>query len=330
MNDLTSRASTRKTPDRRQRTPRARRHKNKLKQTPFSERLGTNDSPFQRRAPMKTEDAKDLIDRQLENLSQALDSGQSEQMSLFLSTMAKFHRYSLGNVLLIMCQAPHATHVAGFHTWKSLGRFVKSGEKGIAILAPMLLKTQDDSPGSCPESASFSDARPKSGDQAEEERHLRFRVVYVFDVTQTDGEALPEFAKVSGDPGDFAERLKGLVKQLSIELQYQEDLGGAMGSSSGGVIKLKAGLDPAQEFQVLAHELAHEILHHGEGRAGSTKTSRELEAEAVAFVVSQAVGLDCATASADYIQLYNGDRDRLTQSLDSIRKAAGAILEALA
>jgi hypothetical protein len=279
---------------------------------------------------MKTEDAKDLIDRQLNSLSEALDAGKSEQLSMFLSTMARFHKYSLGNVLLIMCQAPEASHVAGFHTWKSLGRFVKSGEKGIAILAPMLLKNRDDGSASDLKSASFTDSRSTSDNQAEDDRHLRFRVVYVFDVTQTDGEALPEFAKVSGDPGDFSGRLKGLVKQLSIELQYQEDLGGAMGSSSGGVIKLKAGLDPAQEFQVLAHELAHEILHHGEGRAGSTKTSRELEAEAVAFVVSQAVGLDAGTASADYIQLYNGDKERLAQSLDSIRKAAGTILEGIA
>ncbi len=278
---------------------------------------------------MKTEDAKDLIDRQLDSLSEALDAGHSEQLGVFLSTMAKFHRYSLGNVLLIMCQAPEATHVAGFHTWKSLGRFVKSGEKGIAILAPMLLKNQDEAPSTNLASASFTDSRSTSGDQSDEDRHLRFRVVYVFDVAQTDGEELPEFAKVTGDPGDYSERLKGLVKQLSIELQYQEDLGGAMGCSSGGVIKLKVGLDPAQEFQVLAHELAHEILHHGEGRAGSTKTSRELEAEAVAFVVAQAVGLDSGTASADYIQLYKGDKERLSQSLDSIRKAAGVILESI-
>lgn len=281
---------------------------------------------------MKTEDAKDLIDRQLNSLSEALESGHSEQLDMFLSSMAKFHRYSLGNVLLIMCQAPEATHVAGFNTWKSLGRFVKSGEKGIAILAPMLLKNRDDEQTTDLKSASFADSGSKSSEPSadEEERQLRFRVVYVFDVSQTDGEPLPEIAKVTGDPGDYTERLKGLVKQLSIELQYQEDLGGAMGSSSGGVIKLQSGLDPAQEFQVLAHELAHEILHHGEGREGSTKTSRELEAEAVAFVVSQAVGLDAGTASADYIQLYKGDKDRLIRSLDSIRTAAGTILQGIA
>lgn len=224
-----------------------------------------------------------------------------------------------------MCQAPEATHVAGFNTWKSLGRFVKSGEKGIAILAPMLLKNKSGSEDSSPGAASSSNARPTDGVEDADERHLRFRVVYVFDVSQTDGEPLPEFAKVSGDPGESSERLKGLVRQLSIELQYSDELGGAFGVSKGGSITLQQGLDPAQEFTTLVHELAHEILHHGEGRAGTTKTSRELEAEAVAFVVAQAVGLDTGTASSDYIQLYRGDKELLTQSLDSIRRVAGAI-----
>lgn len=105
---------------------------------------------------MKTEDAKTLIEKQLESLSDALESGKSETLTAFLSTMARFHRYSLGNVLLIMTQFPEATHVAGFHTWKSLGRFVKSGEKGIAILAPMLLKPRDEGSDSVPPSASFT------------------------------------------------------------------------------------------------------------------------------------------------------------------------------
>lgn len=278
---------------------------------------------------MKTEDAKNLIEQQLDNLSSALESGKSETLSAFLSTMARFHRYSLGNVLLIMCQAPEATHVAGFATWKSLGRFVKPGEKGIAILAPMFLKDKSAEGDLPPENASSSNARPPDGVEEATDQHLRFRVVYVFDVSQTDGDPLPEFAKVSGEPGDYADRLKGLVRQLSIELEYSEELGGAFGVSKGGSITLRQGLDPAQEFTTLVHELAHEILHQGQGRAGTTKTSRELEAEAVAFVVAQAIGLDTGTASSDYIQLYKGDKELLVKSLDSIRQAAGTILEAL-
>ena len=267
---------------------------------------------------MKTEQAKELIEQQLESLGQALDSGSSEQLQDFLGVMARFHRYSLGNVLLIMAQKPEATHVAGFHTWKSMGRFVNSGEKGIAILAPMVFKG---------DKHEASDTSPPQN--VEDDRPVRFRVVYVFDVTQTDGEPLPEFAKVNGEPGEYSERLKGLVRQLDIELQYSDQLGGALGVSKGGTIVLQEGLEPALEFTTLVHELAHEILHHGENRQGTTKQSRELQAEAVAFVVAESVGLSTGTASSDYIQLYQGDKKLLLESLDAVRKAASLILEAI-
>jgi hypothetical protein len=267
---------------------------------------------------MKTEEAKEIIERQLESLGQALDSGHSEQLQDFLGVMARFHRYSLGNVLLIMAQKPDSTHVAGFHTWKSMGRFVKSGEKGIAILAPMVFKG---------DKHDASDSSPP--EDPDDDRHIRFRVVYVFDVSQTDGEPLPEFAKVNGEPGEYSERLKGLVRQLDIELQYSNQLGGALGVSKGGTIVLQEGLDPAQEFTTLVHELAHEILHHGDNREGTTKQSRELQAEAVAFVVAESVGLSTGSASSDYIQLYRGDKKLLLESLDAVRKAAGTILEGI-
>lgn len=117
---------------------------------------------------------------------------------------------------------------------------------------------------------------------------------------------------------------------MNIELEYSDQLGGAFGVSKGGSILLKEGLEPAQEFTTLVHELAHEILHHGEGRAGTTRQSRELQAEAVAFVVAQAVGLDSGTASSDYIQLYRGDKQLLLESLEAVRKAAATILEGIA
>lgn len=268
---------------------------------------------------MKTEEAKEIIENQLDALGNALEAGHSDQLKEFLATMARFHKYSLGNVLLIMAQKPEASHVAGFHTWKSLGRYVKAGEKGIAILAPMLIKG---------DKFDASDTSPP--DQEEDpERMLRFRVVYVFDVAQTEGEPLPEFAAVTGDPSEYGERLRSLVRQMDIELQYSDQLGTALGVSKGGTIVLKNDLEPAQEFATLVHELAHEILHHGEGRQGTTIQSRELEAEAVAFVVAQAVGLDAGTASSDYIQLYQGDKKLLLDSLDAVRKAAATIMDGL-
>lgn len=269
---------------------------------------------------MQTEKAKELIDQQLEQLSEALASGKSEQLTQFLSTMAKFHKYSLGNALLIMCQKPEATRVAGFHKWKELGRTVKKGEKGIAILAPMHLKRRDEGEANEPGA---------DGDEKDAERHIRFRVVFVFDVNQTEGEELPDFAKPSGEPGNFLDKLRNVVTDMDISLEYKPDLGGALGQSSGGLIAIKSGLTPAEEFATLAHELAHECLHKGDKREGTTVKSRELEAEAVAFVVSQSVGLDVEASSSDYIQLYQGTKDSLVASLEAIRAAAGTILTAL-
>lgn len=266
---------------------------------------------------MQTEQARQMIDTQLEQLSEALAAGKSEQLQTYLATIARFHHYSLGNTLLIMCQKPEASQVAGFHKWKELGRSVKKGEKGIAILAPMLLKNRDE-------------AQPEQAENGEsEERSLRFRVAYVFDISQTEGEDLPELSRTAGDPGDYLLRLRGLVEDLDIALEYREDLGGAEGLSSGGLIAIKSGLSPAEEFSTLTHEIAHEWLHKGEKRAETTKQSRELEAEAVAFVVSQGIGLDAGTASSDYIQLYQGSKESLAASLDAIRSASAMILKAL-
>lgn len=266
---------------------------------------------------MQVETAKKLVTEQIENLSGALASGHSDQLQNFLSAMARFHRYSMSNVFLIMLQRPDASHVAGYHTWRSLGRHVKEGEKGIAIIAPMRVSTKE-------ESAVQDNSTEKSAEPV-----VRFRTAYVFDVSQTDGDPLPDIGQASGDPGAFADRLRSLVKQLSIELEFSDDLGGALGVSKGGRIEVKAGLSPAQEFSVLVHELAHEILHQKDKANRPSKTVRETQAEAVAFIVAEGIGLDTGGASANYIHLYQGDAKTLIDSLEEVRQAATEILSAL-
>jgi len=220
-----------------------------------------------------------------------------------------------------MVQRPEASRVAGFHKWKELGRSVKKGEKGIGILAPMLLKQKGEEGNLASQPAGESDEP--------EERALRFRVVYVFDIEQTEGEELPSIARPQGEPGEYLERLRSLVHDMDIVLEYRGDLNGAEGYSTGGLIAVKQGLTPAEEFSTLVHELTHECLHHGKGREGTTKQSRELEAESVAFVVSQAIGVETITASYDYIQIYQGNKEDLSKSLDAIRATSAYILKAL-
>ena len=111
---------------------------------------------------------------------------------------------------------------------------------------------------------------------------------------------------MAGDPGIYMQRITAFIASLGIALDYADDLAGADGLSKKGQIVIRSGQTPATEFSVLVHELAHERLHQGPTRAG-TKTTRELQAEAVAFTVCSAIGLETGTASADYIRLYNGD-----------------------
>jgi antirestriction protein ArdC len=262
---------------------------------------------------MKTEQVKQVTDKALEQLITALERGQSATLTRYLGSMARFHRYSFNNVMLIYTQREDASHVAGFHAWRKLGRFVRKGEKGILILAPMI----------------FKHAEAEAAQTDDEKTIVRFKAAYVFDVSQTDGDQLPEFATVQGNPADHLERLKQFVSGRGIALEYSASIAPARGVSRGGTIALLPSLSPADEFAVLSHEIAHEILHHGDRRANTNKTIRETEAEAVAFVVCQSIGLETGTAASDYIQLYSGNRETLASSLEFIQQTACDIITAL-
>jgi antirestriction protein ArdC len=258
-----------------------------------------------------TEQARQLTNAALEKLKQDLEAGHSDQLTAYLSAMARFHSYSFSNVMLICSQRPDATRVAGYKTWQRLGRQVRKGEKGIVIFAPMRIKRGDE-----------------QHDERNEDSNLRFRAVRVFDIAQTDGDSLPDLDDVAGDPYEFDQRLRKMISERDISVSYAADdeLGGALGASLGGSILIREGLPPAEEFSVLVHELAHELLHKNEGEERSTRTIRETEAEAVAYIVGQAIGLQQGTASSDYIQLYDGNADTLTQSLERIRRTATLII----
>lgn len=264
---------------------------------------------------MNTEQAKQLSETALTRLMAALEQGQSEVLKQYLAVMARFRRYSWGNVLLIYSQRPEASHVGGYHFWLRLGRHVRKGERGIAILAPMV-------------------GRKRSSDdeelaEVERARVFGFKACHVWDVSQTDGEPLAEFATVKGDPQGYLTRLVEFVASQKIALEYDSAIAPARGMSSGSKITLLPDLSPAEHLATLAHECAHEMLHRGERRKETTHTVRETEAEAVAFVVCAAIGLDVNTASSDYVQLHGGDKATLADSLAVIQQTASAILQAI-
>jgi antirestriction protein ArdC len=267
---------------------------------------------------MNREEALEMTDRGVQELIAALEQGKSEQLLEYLAFQARFHQYSFSNCLLIALQKSDATFVAGFQRWRQLGRFVKKGEKGILILAP-LVRRQKSAESTSAEAS--ENGRPRAV--------IGFRAAYVFDVSQTDGAELPEFSSISGDPGERLDHLKELVGARGVELRYEECLGGAQGVSQGGKIAILLGLSPSEEFAVLVHELAHELLHRTDRRKETTARVRELEAEAVAFVVTRAAGLDSLVRSSDYIQLYGGDKELFLASLSHIQRVASDLIGAL-
>jgi antirestriction protein ArdC len=232
--------------------------------------------------------------------------------------MSRFHHYSLGNILEIARQKTDATRVAGFWKWKELGRSVKKGEKGIRILAPIV------------------GIKRKKKEEAEKDITKQnvpvlvgFRSAYVFDVSQTEGAELAAIREISGNVGENRDRLISFIERQGIELVFTERIAPALGMSYGGRIAILPGQSKAEEFSTLVHELAHEMLHKAERRTATTKTVRETEAEAIAFIIGKAVGLDTGTASADYIQLYHGNASLLAESLEVIQQTSAVILAAL-
>jgi len=261
---------------------------------------------------MKSEQIKEITDKATEQLVAALNAGHSETLTSYLKAIGRFHRYSLHNVMLIASQNPNARYVAGFHAWNQFGRFVKKGEKGILILAPIIRRK-----------AETDEDREASPSVA------GFRAAYVFDISQTDGKELPQIGIVQGEPRDYREDLFSFAAAQGVSIEYSPEIAPARGISSGGRITLLPGQSPAEEFSTLAHELAHELLHRRDRRGTTSRRVRETEAEATAFVVCHAIGLDTGSAACDYIQLWNGDAQLLSESLGNVRHAASQMLTAL-
>jgi len=239
----------------------------------------------------KPQTSKEVIAANVKLLIEQLEAGHSEGLTAYLTAMGKFHNYSFGNILEIARQMPSASRVAGMYAWNQLGRRVKKGQKGIRILAPLMgTKRKKD-----------SDAEKDTPYQYQPVL-VGFRAVYVFDVSQTEGAELPDLnERVKGDVGEYRERLIDFILAQGIELEFKESIAPALGVSYGGRIAILPGQSAAEEFSTLVHEASHELLHKCSRRTATTKTVRETEAEAIAFVVSQTIGLDAGHAAADYV-----------------------------
>ena len=265
----------------------------------------------------KAESLNDRMTAAIEALAAETDAvKQDVAFRVWLQSMSRFHRYSWRNQVLISEQRPDASRVAGFHTWRKVGRFVKKGEKGISIFAPIIRQG--------------GKADPEEGERmkltAKGPRCLAgFRGATVFDVSQTDGEPLTEAPEHNATEGgeELLPQLEGAAEAFGIAVSYEPLAGRAEGYSMGGRVVIEQSQPTPAKCGTLAHEIAHELLHKGADRG--TKQQRELEAEATAYVVLAHFGM--TSGSRFYLQSYGITGEMLAASLTIIAGAARRIIE---
>lgn len=253
-------------------------------------------------------------DRLLHTLAEGVQAlTTSDRWRAHLEVQGRFHRYSFNNAMLIGSQDPDATRVAGFATWRSLGRSVRTGERAIWILAPMM-------------------GRRVRGEEGEERRPIiGFRTVAVFDLSQTEGEELPVVCRnlEGDDPAACFDALRRRAECLSYSVELAELPSTTNGDCTYALrrIRIECRNHPAQQVKTLAHELAHALLHEGV----TDRALAELEAESTAFVVCHALGLDSGGYSFGYVASWAGGGPEavaaITSSGGDIQRAAAAILD---
>jgi len=248
----------------------------------------------------------------LSRLSEGVKAIQSTgQFKAVLDCMASFHAYSWRNTILIHLQYPSASKVAGYRTWEKFGRHVKRGEKGISILAPSIYKKKE-----------------KETDEDVETSVTYFFPVCVFDVKQTEGDELPKIhlKTVENTHAETLEKILGFADKCGISVEFVE-LANCEGISTGGKVKIQKDKNPTEKVLILIHELAHELLHwDAEKRPKLTREQKEMEAEATAYVVANALGIP-ETNSTEYLALYHKSYS-LEKSLEVIHETAQKILNA--
>lgn len=261
---------------------------------------------------MPITDRDHLLDRLTEGI-EALTT--SDAWRAHLEVQSRFHRYSFSNALLICAQYPEASRVAGFATWKKLGRSVLQGERAIWILAPMTGK------------------RTRSDNGEEHRPIVGFRPVAVFDLAQTEGDLLPEVCRTlrGDDPTAWFDRLTSCAETMGYAVVATELPGATNGDCPFALrrIRVECRNEPAQQVKTLAHELAHALLHEDI----DDRPLAELEAESTAYMVCRTLGFDTGAYTFGYVASWAGGGSeavaRIKASASRIQRAAAVILDSL-
>ena len=287
------------------------------------------------------EKLKEITDRLEQGITELFDS---ERYKEYLRVMSKFHNYSFNNTLLIAMQKPDASLVAGFSAWKNnFGRNVMKGQKGIKIIAPSPFKIRQEVEKIDPHTQ-----KPiigKDGKPVTEEKEITipaYKVVSVFDVSQTEGKELPDIAMdaLTGDVEQYSDFFAALEKTSPVPIGFEKIEGGAHGyyHLEDKRIALDEGMSELQTLKTAIHEIAHAKLHDidlnapkDEQQPRVDRRTREVEAESVAYTVCQHYGLDTSDYSFGYVAGWSSGRElaELKSSLETIRSAAADIINSI-
>ena len=287
------------------------------------------------------EKLKEITDRLEQGITELFDS---ERYKEYLRVMSKFHNYSFNNTLLIAMQKPDASLVAGFSAWKNnFGRNVMKGQKGIKIIAPSPFKIRQEVEKIDPHTQ-----KPiigKDGKPVTEEKEIKipaYKVVSVFDVSQTEGKELPDIAvdELTGDVDRYKDFFAALEKTSPVPIAFENIEGGSHGyyHLEDKRIAINEGMSELQTLKTTIHEIAHAKLHDidlnapkDEQQPRVDRRTREVEAESVAYTVCQHYGLDTSDYSFGYVAGWSSGRElsELKSSLETIRSAAAEIINSI-
>ncbi len=286
--------------------------------------------------------------QQVREITDKLEQGikelfESEKFKEYLTTMSKFYNYSFNNTLLIAMQKPDATLIAGYTSWqRNFDRHVMKGEKGIKILAPAPYKAQEEREKIDPATQKpVLDADGKPVTETVEVMRPAFKVVSVFDVSQTDGKELPDIAvdELTGSVENYAAFFEALKQESPVPISFEDIPGGAKGyfSHVENRIAIQEDMSEIQTVKTAIHEIAHAKLHAinpDEKVAPEERKDRhtkEVEAESVAYTVCQRYGIETSDYSFGYIAGWSSDKDtkELKGSLETIRSTAAEMIESI-
>ena len=287
------------------------------------------------------EKLKEITDRLEQGITELFES---ERYKEYLRVMSKFHNYSFNNTLLIAMQKPDASLVAGFSAWKNnFGRNVMKGQKGIKIIAPSPYKVKQEMKKIDPHTQ--QPIIGKDGKPVTEEKEITipaYKVVSVFDVSQTEGKELPDIAvdELTGDVERYRDFFAALEKTSPVPIGFEQILGSSHGyyHLEDKRIAIQEGMSELQTLKTAIHEIAHAKLHdidlnapENEQQPRATQRTREVEAESVAYTVCQHYGLDTSDYSFGYVAGWSSGRElsELKSSLETIRSAAAEIINSI-